>query len=308
MELKQIEYFLRLAQTQHVSQTADLLNISQPTLSKSLASLERELGLPLFDRVGHRLRLNANGQQFYDRANEAMRILTNAVLVAKRSVYKVSGSISIVCLSFPSILMPCLCEYMELNPGVKVQLCEYDHDLSNAAGAGYGFVLCFDFPGDTLREPASESWVTQILFSEEIFFVIGPNHPQYQKLDSEAFDLRQFAGANFVTMRESRLYSDMTYSICEKAGFFPRSFFQTDTFLTKMDILRDGAAVSFLPESNLEKAELLCPGLRAFPVDQGGSRRNVLMKRKKKSLLNEAELDFWDFLLEYFHLPPDVRD
>ncbi len=308
MELKQIEYFLRLAQTQHVSQTADLLNISQPTLSKSLAGLERELGLQLFDRVGHRLRLNANGQRFYNSANEAMRILSNAVLVAKRSVYEVSGSVSILCLSFPSILMPCICEYMDLNPGVKIQFCEYDHNLSGAVSAGYNFALCFNFPGDALREHGEENWVSQVLFSEEIFFVIGPNHPQYQELDSAAFDLRSFAGANFVTMRESRLYSDMTYSICKKAGFFPRSFFQTDTFLTKMDILRDGSAVSFLPESNLEKAELLCPGLRAFPVDQDCSRRNVLMKRKKKSLLNEVELDFWDFLLEFFHLPPDERE
>jgi len=308
MELKQIEYFLRLAQTQHVSQTADLLNISQPTLSKSLASLERELGIPLFDRVGHRLRLNANGRRFYDSANEAMRILTNAVLVAKRSVYEVTGSVSIICLSFPSILMPCICEYMDLNPGVRVQFCEYDHNLSNAASAGYNFVLCFNFPGDALQEHGSENWVSQVLFSEEVFFVIGPNHPQYQELDGDAFDLRRFANANFVTMRENRLYSDMTYSICGKAGFFPRSFFQTDTFLTKMDILRDGAAVSFLPESNLEKAELLCPGLKAFPADRNGIRRNVLIKRKKKSLLNEAELDFWEFLLEYFHLPPDVRE
>ena len=54
MELKQIEYFLQLAQMQHVSQAADFLNISQPTLSKSLSNLEKDLGVPLFDRVGNR--------------------------------------------------------------------------------------------------------------------------------------------------------------------------------------------------------------------------------------------------------------
>lgn len=61
MELKQIEYFLQLARFEHMSQTADFLGIYQSTLSKSLNSLERELGIKLFDRVGNRIRLNENG-------------------------------------------------------------------------------------------------------------------------------------------------------------------------------------------------------------------------------------------------------
>lgn len=82
MELKQIEYFLQLAQTQHLSQTADILHIAQPTLSKSLKSLERELGTPLFDRVGNRLHLNDSGERFYANAKQAMQLLTTATLQA----------------------------------------------------------------------------------------------------------------------------------------------------------------------------------------------------------------------------------
>ena len=94
MELKQIEYFLQLAQMQHVSQTADFLNISQPTLSKSLSRLEEDLGVTLFDRVGNRLRLNNNGQHFYESAKQALQILNSASLFAKRSAYEISGNIS----------------------------------------------------------------------------------------------------------------------------------------------------------------------------------------------------------------------
>lgn len=68
MELKQIEYFLQLAKMQHMSRTAEFLNISQPTLSKSLNALERDLGVSLFDRVGNRLQLNDSGKQFYSKA------------------------------------------------------------------------------------------------------------------------------------------------------------------------------------------------------------------------------------------------
>ena len=58
MDIRNIEYFLHLAKYEHVSATADLLHISQPSLSKHITSLEREIGVKLFDRIGNRIVLN----------------------------------------------------------------------------------------------------------------------------------------------------------------------------------------------------------------------------------------------------------
>lgn len=309
MELKQIEYFLQLAQMQHVSQAADFLNISQPTLSKSLSNLEKDLGVPLFDRVGNRLRLNASGQRFYEKAKQAMQILNTASLAAKRSVYDISGSISIICLTFAPILLKCIKEYMELNPFVNIQLLQYNHVLNRTADADYDFIL-------SAAEDSAENsdnnqfWVNQPLFSEDLFFVIGPKHPQFSLLkeDEDSIDLAQFADSNFVTMQLDNNFVDFSYKICQSAGFFLKSFFQTDDFLIKMNMIREGMGVSFLPESCLDNAALLCPGLRAFRETTLNSRRTVIMTRKKKSLLNEASLDFWDFLMDYYNLPPDSRE
>ena len=74
MNLKQIEYFLHLARFEHVSQTADFLNVSQPTLSKSLSAIEQELGVELFDRIGNGIKLNENGARFRDYAEKALSI------------------------------------------------------------------------------------------------------------------------------------------------------------------------------------------------------------------------------------------
>lgn len=309
MELKQIEYFLQVAQLQHVSQAADFLNISQPTLSKSLASLERSLGAPLFDRVGNRLRLNASGQSFYTYAKQAMQMLDTASLTAKQSVFEVAGNISIICLSFAPIILPCISEYVKLNPQINIQILQYNHNLNRASDEDYDFVLS-SAQDEVISNQNSQLWVTQPLFSEDCLFVIGPNHPQYAEIceDNGRVDLTQFSNARFVTMRLDSNFVDYTYPICQNAGFFPKSYLQTDDFLVKMNLIREGIAVAFLPAACLNEAELLCPGLRALKVNHCNVHRTVLMMRKKKSLLSEAALDFWDFVMEYFHLPKDERE
>lgn len=231
MELKQIEYFLQLAQMQHVSQAADFLNISQPTLSKSLSNLEKDLGVPLFDRVGNRLRLNASGQRFYEKAKQAMQILNTASLTAKRSVYDISGNISIICLTFASILLKCIKEYMELNPLVNIQLLQYNHVLNRAADADYDFIL-------SAAEDSAENgdnnqfWVSQPLFSEDLYFVIGPKHPQFSQLKAgeDSIDLAQFADSNFVTMQLDNNFIDFSYKICQNAGFLRNPTFKQMIF------------------------------------------------------------------------------
>lgn len=309
MELKQIEYFLQLAQTEHVSQAADVLNISQPTLSRSLSALERSLGTSLFDRVGNRLRLNASGRVFYSYAQQAMQILETASIAALRSAFELSGNISINCWSFAPILLPCINEYMALNPRVNIQMMQHNHNQDYMADEDYDFILAYAL--DELEgNQNTQHWVTQPLFSEDCLFVIGPNHPMFSQLEegAKSVDLPQFASACFITMSQDSVFTDYTYNICQSTGFFPKSYFQTDSFLVKMDMLRAGSAVALLPESNLEEARHICPGLRAFRINHNNFRRTVFIMRKKKSLLGEAALDFWDFLLEYYHLPQDERD
>ncbi|MCI8869662.1 MAG: LysR family transcriptional regulator [Lawsonibacter sp.] len=310
MELKQIEYFLQLARLQHVSQTAAFLDISQPTLSKSLANLEKDLGVPLFDRVGNRIRLNASGQRFYTHAQRAMQILDSGALSAKQLIYETSGNVSIICLSFAPILLPCISEYMKLNPMVNVQILQYNHRLNSTAdGENYDFILA-SAQDEVSDEQNTPFWVTQPLFSEHVFLVVGPNHPQFSELpqDGESIDLAQFAQTRFVTMQIGSNFIDFTYHICQNAGFFPQTYFQTDDFLIKMNAIREGLAVAFLPQSCLAEARLLCPGLRTFDIQHCSTHRTVVMMRKKKRLLSESALDFWDFLLEYYRLPGDSRD
>ena len=61
MELTQLEYFYETAKRQHITQTANALNISQPALSKAINRLENDLNVKLFERDGKNIRLSDAG-------------------------------------------------------------------------------------------------------------------------------------------------------------------------------------------------------------------------------------------------------
>ena len=116
MDIRNIEYFLHLAKYEHVSATADLLHISQPSLSKHITSLEREIGVKLFDRIGNRIVLNKTGEQFAQYAKQAVELLNAGVNSAKRGIYDTKGGIQIAYTSYAPIIADCIAQYTQINP------------------------------------------------------------------------------------------------------------------------------------------------------------------------------------------------
>ncbi|WP_434310351.1 LysR family transcriptional regulator [Hominifimenecus sp. rT4P-3] len=300
MNVTYLEQFLQLAKYEHVSQTADLLNISQPSLSKNISSLEEELGVKLFDRKGKHIKLNQNGEQFAHYAAQALQMLNTGVLTMKRSAYETLGTLTIVCYCYAGIITPCTADYSNLNPLTNFIVCEpaLAKELNRTNSAD--FILCSS--GDTLLEEKKEQfWVSQPLFQEKYILILSPRFQELPEKTS-AVNLADFKDAPFVTMLQSNvLFSDITYQLCQAAGFFPKTCCQTDSFLVKMNAVDAGLGVALIPESCLPDAQKLSPGLKHYALDHAGTSRTICLMRQKRSLMSEAALDFWDFALDYFH-------
>ena len=79
MEWQQLEYFCVVAKTEHFRKAAELLNISQPALSRSIKKLEEELGICLFDRIGRSVKLNQFGRVFLKRVENGLNEISYGV-------------------------------------------------------------------------------------------------------------------------------------------------------------------------------------------------------------------------------------
>ena len=79
MELLQLRYFCTVAHYQSVTRAAAELMISQPALSKTIRNLEREVGVPLFERRGKYIQLNRMGELFYSQVRHALNTLDDGV-------------------------------------------------------------------------------------------------------------------------------------------------------------------------------------------------------------------------------------
>ena len=97
MELRVLEYFLALTREGSVSAAAEALHISQPTLSRQLMELERELGSTLFERGRHGVTLTEEGMLLRRRASEIVDLarITETEIMMSRGV--VAGEIRIGC-------------------------------------------------------------------------------------------------------------------------------------------------------------------------------------------------------------------
>jgi LysR family transcriptional regulator, benzoate and cis,cis-muconate-responsive activator of ben and cat genes len=129
MELRHLRYFIAVAEEENVTRAAERLHVSQPPLSRQIHDLEAELGVPLFDRTGKSLQLNAAGKVFLvearavlDRAAQALQTV-QALTDDHQQVIDVGYAPSLSVQILPQILRV----FEQAQPHVRVRL----HDLSS---------------------------------------------------------------------------------------------------------------------------------------------------------------------------------
>lgn len=298
MDIKQLEYFLVLCEQEHISSSAAFIGISQPALSKSIANLEKEVGTKLFDRRGNAIKLNDYGRNFAVYAKKALNNLQNGLRIVKQAQYDTCGEIRIVCHAFADSITDCILSYTELNPKIKITLGQSkdkDEDLSERID----FVLGTQNEAIMLSKN-EQVWYSQPLFKEQHCIFMSSKYHSYPE-DVVELSMEDLKDDFFIVMPDVTIfYSDITYKLCQAAGFSPKIFCSTEDFITKMRFVDAGKAICILPECCLRVARRLSPDIRMFSIKNYNTSRQIYLMRRKESLMSEAALDFWNFVQDYF--------
>ena len=97
MDLRVLNYFLMVAREENITKAASLLHVTQPTLSRQLMQLEEELGVKLFERGKHNIRLTEDGMLLRRRAQELVTLADKTKMELQHKEEMFSGEISIGC-------------------------------------------------------------------------------------------------------------------------------------------------------------------------------------------------------------------
>ncbi len=95
MNFRILNYFLTVAKEQNITKAAELLHITQPTLSRQLAQLEDELGVQLFQRSSHKLILTEAGSMLLHRGRDILELVEKTELELKDTNQQLNGNICI---------------------------------------------------------------------------------------------------------------------------------------------------------------------------------------------------------------------
>ena len=244
-DLRQLRYFVALAETLHFGRAAERLHITQPPLSRQIADLEASLGTALLVRNSRSVSLTPAGRSFYQHAREVLAALDLAVRASHAIARGDRGELRLsftMCAAW-NVLPRLLRHYRQGYPEVEVRLEEIvPRDLEQALTSG-SVDLGISFPA----AGASRLHYRRLL-DEPLCAVLPADHPLAAHAEVAAPEL---AGEDFISFPASTapaLHAAVS-GHCRQHGFAPRVRLETHLQQTIVNLVAEGLGVALVPDS-----------------------------------------------------------
>lgn len=290
MDILQLRYFQVVAQHEHMTRAAEELRIAQPSLSQAVARLEEDLGVPLFDRQGRRIRLNQFGKAFLRRVERAFAELEEGRKEITDLAGLEQGSISLA-LASTQFLPELLSAFLAYHPRVRFRLFQ-QHALSTVIQQlERGEIdLCISSP------PIEQAGIACIpLMTEEIFLLVPAEHILATR---KSIHLSEAANEAFISLKPGHGLRDLTDDFCRRAGFTPNVAFEGDETATVRGLVTAGLGVTFATALALKGlAERTMVSLR---IEEPVCQRTIGLAWLEERYLSVAALHFKQFVIDYF--------
>jgi DNA-binding transcriptional LysR family regulator len=237
-----LRVFLAVAQAEHVTAAAGRLHLSQPTITRSLGRLEHQLGVQLFDRPGHRVRLNEFGRVLVRFAERIVGQLDAAEGELARLSDPHAGPVRVGFLpSLGTWLVPDLIRsFRALEPGVQFVLRQATaENLADMLHQGE-VDLAITSPKPRLDEPTD--W--NVLINERLGLAVPPDH---RLADRRRVNLSEVAAEPFVAFSPEAGLRQISDRLCRQAGFSPAIAFESGEVATIRAMVGAGLGVAILP-------------------------------------------------------------
>jgi LysR family transcriptional activator of glutamate synthase operon len=293
VELRQLQYFVKVARKQHVTQAAEELHVAQSAVSRQIRQLEEELGVELFIQKGRNLKLTAAGGLFLKRVEAVLADLDRAVKEIYEFLDPEKGEIR---LGFPhslgiQMVPTVVAGFKELHPNVKFRFKTgmYHSLIRDLTKGELDLAFISPFPD---RNPQV---MGEILLTEELYAILPPDHPLAH---AESIRLTELKNETFVIFSEGYSLRPIVMDACRQAGFTPLIGFEGEETDTIRGLVAAGMGVSLLPEMALYETNTLQP-VKVKVTEPRVTRTIGLIRRANEKLPLVTQV-FRAYLLQYF--------
>ena len=293
LELRQLRYFIEVAEREHISEAAEHLHVAQSAISRQIANLEEELGTPLFERVGRNVKLTPIGKIFLEHTITALKAIDFAAKQVEEYLDPAKGTIKI---GFPTslasyVLPTVISAFKKEYPDVSFHLRQGTYKFLIDAVKNRELNLAFLGP----LPQKDEAINTTILFSENIHALLPANHHLAKNEHINLVDLRN---ENFVLFPEGYILHKVAVEACKSAGFVPAITSEGEDMDALKGLVAAGIGVTLLPESSLYDST---PRFTVkMPISIPTIRRTVGVISPTTRELAASEKVFLDFVTNFF--------
>ena len=267
MNFNQLEYFIAIAETGHMSQAAEMLNVSQPALTSNIQKLEREVGVDLFDRVGRRIVLNEFGEAFLPTAKQLMSELEEG-LVKVRDLKRSEDNRVVMCTRSFAYHPALEREIYSRFPNVSLSNndCDFGNLLDNVKSGAIDFcVVGKKLTTNTLSYAVFHGIEMAMLVAED-----GP----FAELETATLDM--FAKAEFASLPVDKATGASEFlESCHEAGFEPNVTFTGTDYTELVGAVRYNGKVAWIPARILPR--LFLDGIHKVKLTGPGSTSHLIM-------------------------------
>lgn len=290
MDVRQLRYFLAVANEGSFSKASEALHLTQPTLSKVIKQLEDELGVMLFDRSTRHSQLTDAGEVL--RAQAGM-ILKSVEQVHGSLAELTSGTKGSLILGLPpvvgsSIFPPLISAFRKSHPQMEIHLVEEGSKQIER------LVLEGRLDLGAIVLPASGTdFELMPLAKHELKLVVQRSHPLAAE---ESVSLRQLRDQAFILFRRGFALYDLVRNACVQAGFEPYAAYESTQWDFMCEMVAAGEGITFMPAPICRKLDL--KQVAVIPRLEPALYWDLAMAWRKDSYLSYAAREWLRFTQE----------
>ena len=291
VELQQLKYFKTVAQMGKISDAAQALFISAPALSTSISRLERELGMPLFDRTNNRIILNQQGKIFLRYVNNIFEDLSAAKTELRNSLVFQHRHVCIASVSSTQ-LVDVITAFSQEHPGFTLQCTNLNRTRLREDGFAiqHSFLLAAE---DDIPPAYADKLDSVCLFEDQPVIMVHPDHPLAQKDSVELSELTN--ETIFLPFPDYPLYANLVKMFQDSGIVFPTG--NAYSHLVSQQMVAKGLGVAFATKRTGRTPSL---PLRYVPIGEGRESWISRLYWRRDHVFSEDERIFKEFVIHFF--------